>query len=100
MKTKNMIYRVIIVILPIFLSIGYFSCDDPDPNEDNDEPSRWSRYGMEDMAIQKLQLFDDQLYAITKLRGLYRKNIVDEFSEWQYLGFEDTVSDWRYARGV
>ena len=23
-----------------------------------------------------------------------------EFSEWQYVGFEDTVSDWRYARGV
>ena len=100
MKTGITIYRVIIVVLLLSLSIGCFSCQDPDPKEDNDEPSRWSPYGMEDKAILKLRLFDDQLYAITKVRGLYRRNIVDEFSEWQYLGFEDTVSDWRYAHGV
>ena len=70
MKMKNTIYRVIIVVLLLSLSMGCFSCEDPDPKEDNDDPSRWSRYGMEYKAIWKLRLFDDQLYAVTKQKGL------------------------------
>ncbi|MCH8012308.1 MAG: hypothetical protein IIA61_10240 [Candidatus Marinimicrobia bacterium] len=100
MKTGITIYKVIIVVLLLSLSMGYFSCDDPDPKEDNDDPSRWSRYGMEDKAIHKLRLFDDQLYAVTRQKGLYRRNIREESSEWEYLGFEDTLNQWPYTEGV
>lgn len=96
----KILFRRLIFYLLIVLTIGNFSCDNPDSKENNDDPSRWSQNGLEDKAIRKLRIFDDQLYAITLLRGLYRRNIANEFSEWQYLGFEDTVSDWRYARGV
>lgn len=82
------------------LSATVFTACPHAPNDRQGEESPWLKYGLEDHSVHKLRLFDNQLYAITRQRGLYRRNIHDESSEWQYLGFKDTVNGWPNTEGV
>lgn len=80
------------------LALLLSTCDQNPANGENDPP--WSHFGLADYPDTKLRLFDDQLYAITKQKGLYRKNVLKENADWTYLGFADTVHEWPYTEGV
>lgn len=88
-----MIYSICCLPALFFLLL---SCENSPPREE----SPWSLSGLENQDVYKLRLYGDQLYAITKQRGLYRRSVTKENSDWTYLGFADSVTDRLQAHGV
>jgi hypothetical protein len=64
------------------------------------EEGTWEFFGLEDKRVYRLTLSDSFLYACAGIDGLWRKNINESSSEWQYLGMADSSLVNYPSRGV
>lgn len=73
-------------LLLVIITFLLFSCFQ------KPEERTWKFIGFENRITGKLVLQDSCLYVCADLDGLWKKNIKESNSQWQYMGFNDTTS--------
>lgn len=90
--TNKRIQQNRIISLMLFTIFLFTSCDIFSENE------QWSHIGLEGMRVNKLVLSNSNLFACAGNNGLWKLNINNRISQWQYLGLAD--SSLSEGRGV
>ncbi len=102
-KNKNpqiMIKLIVLLTLTILLFIGCERNYSPAIPYLKPTTGTWRFLGLEDKYAVRLKLNREYLYACAATKGLWRLNILEESSTWEYLGLADTSMGTYSDRGL
>jgi len=89
---------VFIICATWMLMLGCTNCGlEPEIDPTESDTCQWEYLGFKDKYAHRLVLAEPYLYVCACINGLWRKNIREVNSEWQYLGLADTTLEFSNA---
>jgi hypothetical protein len=85
------------VMLFLFRVLG---CDGDSGMKPRPRPEGWVFMGLADKEVRRVRLFGDYLYACAARDGLYRINVQQNDTQWEFLGLADSTLLRRIIDGV
>jgi hypothetical protein len=83
---KKIVVFIIVIFMVFTCTVNAFSTRELSVN--NAKKYEYSSFGLGHVSVNSLASSESYLYAGVGIKGLFRRNIIEQNTEWEYLGFE------------